>query len=280
MEREVYSIGYGPGAHRWHSQRTARDRAGFFLPFLRPGMRLLDCGCGPGSITLGFAEVLASGSVVGVDLEPRQIERARALAAQRGAANVEFRVGDIYELAFPDASFDAAFAHNVLEHLSDPLRALREMRRVLRPGGVVAIRDPDYGTVLCVPSTPLLAEASSLVLRVRERNGGSPYYARHQRRLLLEAGFGRSIGFAFAECQGDTGAVRAFADILVEVLCSPATVDVAVGEGWADRETLDAMAAGVRAWSEEPGAFRAVMDCAAVGWVDGPAGERTRPAKS
>ncbi|MDI6824228.1 MAG: methyltransferase domain-containing protein [Bacillota bacterium] len=84
--------------------------------------------------------VLASGSVVGIDREPRQVERARTLAAERGAANVEFRVGNIYELSFPDASFDAAFAHNVLERLSDPLRALREMRRVLRPGGVVGRR--------------------------------------------------------------------------------------------------------------------------------------------
>ena len=265
--RGMYSVGYGPHAHHWHVQRNAAERANFLLPHLRPGMRLLDCGCGPGSITLGLAAVVAPGQVLGIDRERRQVERARSLAADQGQANTCLILGDLCALPFPDASFDAVFAHNVLEHLGDPLNTLREMHRVLKPGGVVGVRDPDYGAGFWVPSTPLLEETSRLLLRVREQNGGSPYYARHQRRLLREAGFVRVEAFGFVEYQGTPEATRAFADVLVEVLTGPATVDTALEQGWADRARLDALAAEVQAWAARPDAFRAVLECAALGWV-------------
>ena len=217
QERQVYSIGYGPCVHPWHSERTAASRAAFLLPHLQPGMSLLDCGCGPGTITLGLSEAIFPGYVVGIDLDRRQVERARALAGERGAANVHFELADVNKLPYADCSFDITFAHNLLEHLSDPLRALKEMRRVLKPGGLVGVRDPDLSTGFFVPSSPLLEEATRLLLRIREYNGSSPYYARDQRRLLSEAGYARTEGFAFAECQGDADAVRAFADVLIEV---------------------------------------------------------------
>jgi ubiquinone/menaquinone biosynthesis C-methylase UbiE len=133
------------------ARRAAATSAGFFLPHLRPGMRLLDCGCGPGSITLGLAEAVAPGEVVGLDIQPAQVERARVLAAERGVANVRFEVGTAYELPFPDASFDAAIALTVLMHLREPPRALREMKRVLKPRGVLGIADDDAATNLWEP---------------------------------------------------------------------------------------------------------------------------------
>jgi len=115
--------------------RTASRAAAFFLPYLRPGMQLLDVGCGPGAITLGLAQTVAPGEVVGVDIQASQVDRARALAAERRITNARFEVADINRLPFPDGSFDAVFAHTVLMHLREPVRALEEMRRVLRPGG-------------------------------------------------------------------------------------------------------------------------------------------------
>lgn len=194
---ERYSLGYGAAEQGRLGRRAAAGRAAFFLPYLRPGMRLLDAGCGPGSITVDLAAVVAPGEVVGVDLEPRQIAAARTLAHERQAPGVRFAVADVYRLPFPAASFDAAFAHTVLFHLREPLRALRELRRVLRSGGVIGVRDPDAGTEVRVPATPALEQFATLVLRFAEHNGASPHYARHQRRLLLDAGF----------CRAEAGAV-------------------------------------------------------------------------
>ncbi len=106
-------------------------------------MQLLDAGCGPGSITLGLVEAVARGEVVGVDLQPHPGRAGRALAAASGVLYVRFELADIYELPFPDGSFEAAFAHEVLMHLREPVRALRELCRVLGLGGVVGGRDPD-----------------------------------------------------------------------------------------------------------------------------------------
>ncbi len=269
---ERYSVGYGLEAHTWHSRRKAADRASFFLPHLRPGMRLLDCGCGPGTITTGLAEAIQPGEVVAIDLKPLQIQRARALARGTQTSNLHYCVADVYELPFPDGYFDGAFAHNVVEHLSDPLRAFREIHRVLKPGGLIGVRDPDYGTGIWEPSSRLLRATSALLLRIREYNGGSPYYARHQRALLKHAGFDHVEGFAFAEYQGKREETSAFAHLVAEVLRDQATVEVALTQGWADEETLGSMAAEVRMWGERGDAFRALVDCAALAQATGQLG--------
>jgi ubiquinone/menaquinone biosynthesis C-methylase UbiE len=129
-------------------RRTASTSAAFFVQHLRAGMRVLDCGCGPGSITVGLAAAVAPSETIGLDLQPAQLERARLLAAEQSVSNVRFELGSVYELSFPDASFDAVFAHNLLVHLAEPLRALREVRRVLKPDGIVGIADDDMGTWL------------------------------------------------------------------------------------------------------------------------------------
>jgi ubiquinone/menaquinone biosynthesis C-methylase UbiE len=138
--------------------RTVTHDAAFLLPYLRPGMELLDAGCGPGSITIGLAAVVAPSGVVGIDRQPAQVEHARSLAAERGIPNARFEVADIQQLPFPDGSFDAVFANGVLMHLPEPVRALRELRRVLRSGGVIGVRDPDFATNILAPLTPLMAE--------------------------------------------------------------------------------------------------------------------------
>src|SRR5262249_44921155 len=132
----------------YFGERVAAREAAFFLPHLRPGMALLDCGCGPGSITVGLAEAVAPGRVVGVDREPKALAVARAQAAGRGVTNVRFEEGDVHALPFADATFDAAFAHALLEHVRDPAAALAELYRVVKPGGVVGVRSPDQGLLL------------------------------------------------------------------------------------------------------------------------------------
>ena len=153
--REAYVQRDNPAFETLLATRTAAQEAAFFLLHLRPGMQVLDVGCGPGSITVGLAEVVAPAEVVGIDVQQSQVQRAHDLAVERGIANVRFEVGDAYGLPFSDHSFDAAFAHTILIHLREPERALAEIRRVLRPGGIAGVREPDFGTMLFAPE-PLL----------------------------------------------------------------------------------------------------------------------------
>jgi SAM-dependent methyltransferase len=264
---ETYTYSANPAVEAAQMRRTAAEQADFFLPHLRPGMRLLDAGCGGGSITVGLAAAVAPGPLVGVDLEVHRLAGAWRLAAERGVANARFAAGDIYALPFPDGAFDAAFAHHVLQHLADPPRALRELRRVLRPGGVLGVRDPDEGATLIAPPTPGIERLLALTLRIREHHGGSPFYARQQRRLLLEAGFVDVVAGVKADGGGTPELTRLVAHGLIARLRGPAGADAIVRRGWATRAELDAMFAEVRAWGERPDAFYAGLYCSAIGQV-------------
>jgi SAM-dependent methyltransferase len=249
--------------------RRGADVAGFLMRHLKPGMTLLDCGCGPGSVSLDLAEAVAPGTVIGVDVEPRQIDAARRLSTERGVTNARFEVGSVYELPFPNGTFDAAFANTLLLHLREPLRALREIRRVLKPGGIAGIADGDFSTWLWEPASRLLDRIRALFLQSIRWNGGDPQLARHYRRLLLDAGFARSemTGRVGSETCGAPDATRRLAATTAQQLESGPLGRVARENGWATDEELAAMAAEVRAWGERPDAFLASLDCAAVGWV-------------
>src|SRR5438105_3240200 len=155
-----------------HARRTAAHNAAFFLPHLKRGMKLLDVGCGPGSITIGLAEAVAPAETIGIDASPDAIEEARALAASKQCTNVRFEVADVYALPFEDATFDAAFSHAVMQHLHDPVAALREIRRVLKPGAIIAIADADHDGSILAPADPLLDASLQLLAEIRARNGG------------------------------------------------------------------------------------------------------------
>jgi ubiquinone/menaquinone biosynthesis C-methylase UbiE len=247
--------------------RTAAKEAAFFLPMLHAGMRVLDLGCGPGSITLGFAQAIAPGEAVGVDLQPAQIAQAQALSVARGVTNARFEVADVYLLPFPDGSSDAVFAHAVLMHLREPVRALAEVRRVLRPGGIAAVRDSDWGGRIHAPITPLLEQWYAITVRVRQRNGGDPFMGRHHRRLLLDAGFARaeaSVSVA-SWTAGTPEATRRCASFLNAQLHGFA--QTALAEGWMDQTTVEAVSAELDAWAERPDALYVEMMCEALGWV-------------
>jgi ubiquinone/menaquinone biosynthesis C-methylase UbiE len=263
----TYTIGYGGEAHALMSRRSAGNEAGFVLPHLRPGMRVLDCGSGPGTITLGLAEAVAPAEVVGIDLSPTQVERARALATERGAENVRFEVGNVYELPFADGSFDVVFANAVLMHLRDPVAALREWRRVVRSGGMVAARD--HGVRLSEPRTSAIERLDELFSKVAQVTIGRPNPAigmRH-RQLLLEAGFHRAEGFADVTFRGDPVALRRHAAFIRSLLESDEFRQITSSLGITDDE-LDQLADDVDAWYDRPDAVVAPVWSAGIGWVD------------
>jgi len=149
---ESYTHGYeGTLTLKLHAGRSAATHARFILPYLQPGMHVLDCGCGSGAITLGLAQAVRPGQVTGIDIAEVEIERARNRAREERVDNVHFELGNVYELPFSEPAFDLVFGHNVLEHVAQPDQALREIHRVLKPGGIAGIRDVDIGGNLIAP---------------------------------------------------------------------------------------------------------------------------------
>lgn len=185
----TYVHGHHSSVLTSHGARTAANSAGYLLPHLRQGDRLLDLGCGPGSITLDLAEAVGpTGRVVGVDDAQVAIEAARAAAAARGDTTTVLDVADAYALPFDDNSFDVAHAHQVLQHLTDPVAALRELARVIRPGGLVAFRDADYGGMTWHPASPGLTRWLDTYRAAARLAGGEPDAGRHTLAWARAAG--------------------------------------------------------------------------------------------
>lgn len=188
-EHEVYTHSHQPVVLASHGGRTAEEAAAFLLNHLKPGMRLLDLGCGPGSITIGLARYVAPAEVVGVDQAGEALEAARRLASDESVGNVRFEQADVYELPFEDARFDVVYGHQILQHLADPVTALQEAKRVLRPGGYLAVRDADYGTMTHHPHDPALDTWLVRYHETARRNGGEPDAGRRLMEWVRSAGF-------------------------------------------------------------------------------------------
>ena len=188
MQTATYTPGYSAPILSFMEQRTAETHAEFLLPQLMPGWRVLDAGCGPGTITLGLASKVAPGFVTGIDVEDSQFVKSREQAEREGL-NVEFRKASVYQLPFADNSFDAVFSHALLEHLSDPRAALAELRRVLNPGGLIGVRAGDMGGILVDSESEGPAQGLAAYLANREKNSGDPYVGRKLGRLLRKTGF-------------------------------------------------------------------------------------------
>ena len=258
-------MGYGPAATAMMAGRTAQHHAAFLLPHLKPGMKVLDCGCGPGTITLGLAEVVAPGVAIGTDLEESQLELGRKAAAKRGIKNARFEVASAYELPFADASLDAVFISAVLGNLREPLRGLGEAYRVLKPGGVIGVKEFDHGGDLLHPAEPDLVESLNLYNRLRRHYGHDPESGRKVLGLLVQAGF-RNAGvmatyetFSGAEVLPQFGG--GYAALISEAFAEPLQ-----RLGWV---TPEAMQRIIRAWQDfamKPGALYALTWCEGLAW--------------
>jgi ubiquinone/menaquinone biosynthesis C-methylase UbiE len=255
----LYTHGHHESVLRSHRWRTAENSAAYLLPHLRPGDSLLDIGCGPGTITADLAALVAPGTVTAVEISAAALESARAEATARQQSNIEFRVGDVYALDFPDDAFDVVHAHQVLQHLADPVAALREMRRVCRPGGVIAARDGDYAGFIWFPLVPELDEWLDLYRRLATANGGQPDAGR---RLLSWA---RTAGFSEISASSSTWSMSTPEDrewwggTWAERTVNSDTARQAIASGAATEEDLRRIARGWRDWiASEDGWFSVV----------------------
>src|ERR1700742_982659 len=170
----VYTHGHHESVLRSHRVRTAENSAAYLLPLLRPGLSVLDVGCGPGTITVDLAARVAPGRVTAVEMTNDALDLARTEAQNRDQSNIDFVTSDVHALDLPDDTFDIVHAHQVLQHVADPVQALREMRRVCKPGGVVAARDADYAGFTWFPQLPPLDRWLALYSAAARANGGEP----------------------------------------------------------------------------------------------------------
>jgi SAM-dependent methyltransferase len=239
-------------------RRSAARNAAFLLPHLSPGQRLLDLGCGPGAITAGLADAVAPGPAVGVDRDAEFVAQARTLwTADR--PNLRFEVGDATAVPLDDASVDVAFLHALLQHVGSPLDVLREVRRVVRPGGLVAVGDLDMDAYLVHPTVDGLAAALDLDRRIRR----SPDVGRRLPALLASAGFDGSVTF---EVRPNTAvgatAVAGVASSTAARMRAEPYVQRALDEGWVSAaDEVEAMAAAWEAWGRAPGAVFTTLWC-------------------
>lgn len=252
MPQETYSHGHHESVVRTHAGRTAEDSAAYLLPLLSPGMDLLDVGCGPGSITLGLARAVAPGMVTGLDASEEVVGLAALAAAERGVENARFRAGDVYELPWPDASFDVVHAHQVLHHLADPVAALREMRRVTRPGGLVAVREADFSAMSWYPQLPELDEWMDLYQQIARGNGAEPDGGRRLLGWALAAGFTDVEPSASNWLYATPQRRREHGGSWAERVLHSAFAEQALERNLADRPALERISAGWRSWAEDP----------------------------
>jgi ubiquinone/menaquinone biosynthesis C-methylase UbiE len=264
-DREQYTMGYGPSATAIMGLRTAEKHAAFFLPYLKPGMSLLDCGCGPGTVTLGLAEIVAPGEVVGTELEETQVTIARQNAAGRETSNARFEVGNIYDLPFESDTFDAVFTSAVLGNLREPVRGLRETYRVLKPGGVIGLKEFDHGGDIIYPLEAGLQKFRDLYLQMRRANGHDPEGGRKIGEYLLAAGFRDPKLTACYETASGPRSLGGAAQLNIGLL-KDGWANEFISRGWATEETINEMSAAWLKFSQTPGALLASTWCEAVAW--------------
>lgn len=257
---DPYTHGHHDSVLRAHTWRTAENSAGYLLSRLRPGLDLLDVGCGPGTITADLARRVAPGRVVGIDASADVIGRAAELAA----GNVEFAVGDVYALDFPDGSFDVVHAHQVLQHLREPVAALREMGRVLRPGGTLAVRDSDYGAFVWSPADPMLDRWMEVYHQLTRRNGVEADAGRHVAAWVRSAGFADVVASSSTWTFADPESRAWWGGLWAERVEQSSYADQALAAGFSDRDELAAMAAAWRRWAADEAGFFAVLHCEAL----------------
>jgi 2-polyprenyl-3-methyl-5-hydroxy-6-metoxy-1,4-benzoquinol methylase len=246
---DTYTHGHAEPVLQSHRWRTAENSAGYLLSSLRPGLDLLDVGCGPGTITVDLAARVAPGRVVGLDVSAEPLAEARA-AASRAGVEVDFEVGDVYALAIEDDSFDVVHAHQVLQHLTDPVAALREMARVCRPGGVIAVRDVDYGGFLTFPSDPGLDRWLEVYYGVARANAAEPDAGRRLPSWAHAAGLRDVTATTSSWCYASPAEREWWGNSWAGRATSSAFAEQAAAYGLATRNELAEIAAAWLRWRD------------------------------
>jgi ubiquinone/menaquinone biosynthesis C-methylase UbiE len=253
----TYTHGHHESVLRSHRWRTVENSAAYVASRFGAGVNVLDVGCGPGTITVDIAQRVAPGRVIGIDAAADVIEAARADAGD--IENVEFRTGDVYALEFDDDTFDLVHAHQVLQHLPDPVGALREMARVCKPGGVVAARDSDYGAFRWYPDDARLDRWLALYREIARKNRGEPDAGRFLLAWAHEAGLTNVQPTASVWCFATPEDRAWWGGLWADRMTESAIARQAVAENFATAAELAELADALRRWANNPDGWFSVL---------------------
>ena len=255
-----YTHGHEDSVLRSHRWRTAENSAAYLLDELAPGQSLLDVGCGPGTLTADLAARTAPGRVVALDAAEGVLAEARRALDEHGFTAAEVVTGDVYDLAYDGGAFDVVHAHQVLQHLGDPVRALREMRRVCSPDGVVAVRDADYEAMTWWPEVPMVGRWLDVYRSTARANGAEPDAGR--RRLVAwarAAGFGDVRASASVWCFATPEERGWWGSLWADRSTGSSFAEQARDHGLVDAEEQQRLADGWRTWADAEDGWFAVV---------------------
>ncbi len=255
----IYTHGHHESVLRSLRWRTVENSAAYLAGALRPGQSLLDVGCGPGTITAGLAARVAPGRVTAIDLSAEALAGARQAVAAAGLGNVSLAAGDVHALGYDDDTFDIVHAHQVLQHVADPVLALREMRRVCRPGGIVAARDGDYAAMTWYPDSSAIADWLSLYRRIARANGGEPDAGRRLLSWARAAGFAEITPAASAWCFATPEDRAWWGGMWGDRIMTSSIAEQAVAGGYATRAQLERISSGWQAWAAAADGWFGIM---------------------
>ncbi len=255
---EQYLHGHHASVLASHAWRTAENSAAYLLDYLDEDMDVLDVGCGVGTITVDLATYVRQGRVLGVDIAPEPLERAADLAVAQNVENVQFERADAYELPFANGSFDVVHAHQLLQHLTDPLAAITEMKRVLRRGGLLALREADYGGMTWFPESGLTGWRD-LYQRISDRHGRQAQAGRRVLAWVRAAGFTTVQPSASTWCFAEADEREYWGNMWADRMTHSRLAELALETGLADQAELDRIVAAWRQWQQDESGWFTVV---------------------
>jgi len=226
-------------------------------------MSILDVGAGPGTITADLAERIAPGEVTVTEIDEQALGLSRAEFERRGLPvapqRVNFCVEDVHALSFDDDQFDVVHAHQVLQHVADPVLALRELSRVCRRGGIIAVRDSDYHGFTWYPADPSLDAWMELYQTAARRNGGEPDAGRRLLAWAHAAGLSDVTASASVWCHANETDRDYWGGMWADRMLNSALAEQAIADNLASRGELQRISEAWQRWAAHPDGWISIV---------------------
>ena len=266
QDSEYTTISYGEEMIQTLMRRNAETNAAYLLPHLKPGLRVLDVGCGPGNISVGLAQAVAPGELYGIDREQSPVDLARVLAGALQCENATFQVGDAARLPFDDGFFDVVHFHDVLMHIPDTQAALAEATRVLKPGGVIGCREIVSESSFTYPDYGVMGKSWEALEDVITTDGGHPQMGKDLKAQLALAGFTGARITASLEIYSTPEEIEFIYGFVSQSFLSRDMTETALHYGATTVELAESIAEAYERWKDDPGAVCGVAFGEAVAY--------------